>query len=137
MTRRQSNRRGYALLLVMVFVVLFSAILGVAWRRVASAIRVEFLSEVRRQSDQGSIPVLAQAMKFLETRLRWDAANSVVKLNGSTDATISYSRTVGSNYYIIAFARTGMMDGTEWSVNVTVAKPEDILLLTPLPDSPP
>lgn len=141
MTRRQSHRRGYALILVMVFVVLFSAILGVAWRRVASALRIENVSEVRRQCDEGSIPVLAQAMKVLETRLCWDAASPALKLNGSTESEISYGKTVGegenAKYYKITFTRTvdfnpatGLVD---WSVSVTILTIEQYALEA-LPD---
>ena len=67
-------------MLVVVFVVLFTAILGVAWRRVASALRVEHVSEVRKQCDQGSLQVLAEAMKMLETCLRLDTSTNVAKL---------------------------------------------------------
>jgi hypothetical protein len=70
-------------MLVVVFVVLFTAILGIAWRRVASALRVEHVSEVRKQCDQGSLQVLASAMKVLETRLRVDSNSNL-----SIDATI-------------------------------------------------
>lgn len=124
------------MLLVMVFVVLYTAILGVAWRRVASALRVECLSEVRRQEDRGSIQVLAQAMKVLETRLCWDAANNAAELAGSTDSTIVYSKTLDAKYYTIAFTRMNEI-GTKWSVNVTAVMPEDIISLLPLPNSPP
>lgn len=80
MNRRRSNRRGYALMLVIVFVVLFTAVLGVAWRRVASALRIEHVCEVRKQCDAGSIQVLAHAMRVLETRMVWDAVNNVANL---------------------------------------------------------
>ncbi len=78
LSRRRTKRHGYALMLVVVFVVLFSAILGIAWRRVASALRVEHVSEVRKQCDQGSLQVLATAMRVLETRLRFDGTNLAV-----------------------------------------------------------
>ncbi len=81
--RRRSKRPGYALMLVLVFVVLFTAILGVAWRRVASALRVEHLSEVRRQCDQGGLQVLADAMKMLETCLRLDTSTGNARLPDS------------------------------------------------------
>ena len=84
MIRRRSNRRGYALMLVVVFVVLFTAILGVAWRRVASALRVEHVSEVRKQCDQGSLQVLAEAMKMLETCLRVNTSTNVAALPASS-----------------------------------------------------
>jgi hypothetical protein len=140
MTKHQSNRRGYALMLVMIFVVLFTAMLGVAWRRVASALRIEHVSEVRNQCDKGSIQILAQAIKLLETRLLWDNGNSVVKLDGSTNAELSYSKITGDKYYKITFNRTtsGDSNPTEWSVSVVVLTPEEFasLSLPNLPDPP-
>ena len=139
MTRGPSRRRGYALVLVMIFVVLFTAILGVAWRRIASALRVEHVSEVRRQCDKGTIQVLAQAMKVLETRVSVDSGG-VAKLNGSTDSPQSFGKSDGLNnkYYRITFTRTADYNPTtrvaDWSVSVEIVQPEDVLSLTVLPD---
>ena len=142
MTRRQPNRRGYALMLVIVFVVLFSAILGVAWRRVASALRVEHLSEVRKQCDSGSVQVLASAMKLLETSLR-RAANGNVALNCSTDSPQSYGKTADDKCYVIKFTRTSGFNPpsgpVDWSVDVTIVSAEEYssLSLPALPENPP
>lgn len=144
MTRRHSQRRGYALILVMVFVVLFGAMLGVAWRRVVSALRVENVSEVRRQSDEGSIPVLAQAMKVLETRLIWDPVNGVLNLNGSSDSpqTYKYPESIGGKFYKVTFTRTADFTSDSglvgWSVAVTVISDADWLaIVATLPTTPP
>ncbi len=76
-------------MLVAVFVVLFSAALGVAWRRVASALRIEHVCELRKQCDAGSILALAKAMQVLETRLRCDN-NGVASLDVSSTSTPDY-----------------------------------------------
>jgi hypothetical protein len=122
---RRSNRRGYALVLVLVFVVLFTAILGVAWRRVASALRIEYASDVRKQCDKGSIQVLAQAMKVLDTRVSWDGSN--VKLDGSAIAnqgTRDFKKEFNGNYYKVTFTRTSdfLPDtrSADWSVSATI-----------------
>jgi len=138
MTGRRPNRRGYALMLVIVFVVLFTAILGVAWRRVASALRVEHLSEVRRQCDGGSVRILADAMKVLETCLR--ASGGGVTLDGSADTERHYKKDIGDGkLYHVAFVRTGALDGTEWSVSVTVTNSTDSVVqgYDVLPSNPP
>jgi hypothetical protein len=127
MTRRRPNRRGYALMLVILFVVLFSAILGVAWRRVASALRVEHLSEVRKQCDGGSVQVLAGAMKVLETCVRRNASGNIT-LDGSTDSPRYYKKDIGDGkLYKIVFTRTTPLSQlpTEWSVSVTVKNNAD------------
>lgn len=124
MSRHRSQHRGYALLLVMASVVLFTAVLGVAWRRVVSALRIEHVSEVRRQCDEGSIQVLAKAVQVLETRLRRNSTTSA-RLDGSDDTEINYryqSSTLPnpSQWYSITFTRTST-DGTQWSISVATS----------------
>ncbi len=156
MNRRSSNRRGYALLLVMLFVVLFSAMLGVAWRRVASAISTEHLSNVRARCDMGSLQVLSQAMQVLETRLRWNPADNVAELDVSSTSTPNYlppwtaftckSQTsyqlsdsvTDTFWYTVVFTPTAA-DGTAWKVSVTAAPTASYVAsgLPVMPGSPP
>ena len=120
MIRRRSRRRGYALMLVVVFVVLFTAILGVAWRRVASALRVENACDVRRLGDNRSLQGLADAMNTLESRLRWDPANSTFTLVGQNPYTIQRD----GKYCQVNIAPTdGITNGTQWTVSVQVVDP--------------
>jgi hypothetical protein len=121
MRHHRRRRRGYALVMVIVFVVLFTAVLGVAWRQVASALRVEHFSEVRRQCDDGSLRVMAAAMNTLETGLRWDGG--VAKINGSSNGTVPFKKSLidaqgNTKWYTIVFNRDNN-DGTNWTVNVT------------------
>ena len=67
--RRRRPRRGYALVLVLIFVILFLALMGVAWSRVGSVLRVATARAVQAHRDQGSLPALARAMHLLETGL--------------------------------------------------------------------
>jgi hypothetical protein len=141
MTRRCSNRRGYALLLVMIFVVLFTAILGVAWRRVASALRIEHVSEVRKQCDEGSVKVLAQAMTVLETRVRWNSTSRAM-LDGSGFAEVEFKKQdANGQWYRITFTRVtnpvAWSEPVEWSVSVSRAATEPFDISQPLPNSPP
>jgi hypothetical protein len=66
MTRRRPNRRGYALILVAVFCVLFVTFMSVAWRRLASTICTFSARSTQFQHDQGMIMALADAMRALE-----------------------------------------------------------------------
>ena len=135
MNKRLAQRRGYAMMLVMIFVVLFAALLGVAWRRVASTLRVEHSAEVRKQCDQGSLQVMAKAMQTLETRLRWDGSQNKAGIDGNYDSPLSFYDTLNdTGYYKVVFTRESE-DGSSWSVSVTVVRPEDIIGLTPLPGS--
>jgi hypothetical protein len=114
--------------------------LGVAWRRVASAINTEHLSNVRARCDMGSIQVLSQAMQVLETRLRRNPADNAAELDVSSTSTPNYlppstpfackSRTsyqlsddpADTFWYTVVFTPTAA-DGTAWSVSVTAAAP--------------
>lgn len=123
------------MLMVIAFVVLFTAVLGVAWRRVISALRVEHVSAVRKQCDQGSIQALAHAMQFLETQLRRDATSGNVMLAGATASSLSYAynSTILPNpslWYIVTFTRDGAT-GTDWIVSVTMTSSEPLLPLLP------
>ncbi len=148
MKKNRPNRNGYALMLVMVFVVLFGAVLGVAWRRVGSALRIERAAEIRKQSDRGSVQVLAQAMRVLETRLRLNN-DGEAELDVSSTTTPDYRTTFtfrsessydisddpdrpNIQWYIIRFDRQA--DG-QWTVNITSTKtePSDPVL----PSNPP
>ena len=152
--RRRHCRRGYALLLVMVFAVLFGAVLSVAWRRVGSALRIEHISEIRKQCDRGSIQTLAEAMEVLKTRLRRNSDTGVAELDVSETSTPDY-RTGYScksriqydvsddpdhpdlRWYIIVFAyeSTDAEGAERWSINVTSTKDDPGLPLLPI--SPP
>jgi hypothetical protein len=158
LTARPPNRRGYALMLVMIFVVLFGAVLGVAWRRVASALRVEHSLAVRAYSDRGSVQALDLALRVLETRLRRDAGGAAqidvsddlatssptlqpspclckVQLNVSDDP----ARPQMQWYKVVFTYDRNNPDGAScWSVGVTVARPdEDLGGYRPMPVNPP
>ncbi len=158
LSRRPPDRRGYALMLVMIFVVLFGAVLGVAWRRVASALRVEHALAVRTGADKGSIQALDLALRVLETRLRRDGAG-VPKIDVSDDLASPDPTLLPSpclckvqwnvsddpaqpqwQWYKVVFTRDGdNPDGaSDWSAGVTVARPdEDLSGYLPMPQNPP
>jgi hypothetical protein len=55
--------------LVLIFVLLFVAILGVGWRRLGSSLRVQTVRVGQVQRDQGSVQALALGLGLLETGL--------------------------------------------------------------------
>jgi len=103
-------------MMVLAFVVLFLALLGVAWRRVASALRIASVRTVQSQRDQGSIPALARAVHLLETGL--PPASPYV-----CGVTIDTSR--GPRRYTVTFT---VEEETRWSVHADV---------TPAAENPP
>jgi hypothetical protein len=68
-SRRRPDRRGYALVLVCIFVILFLAMLGVAWRQTASVLRIESLRAVQTRRDQGCLLAAVQGIHYLEQNI--------------------------------------------------------------------
>ncbi len=64
---KRPARRGFALLLVLVFVVLFLAMLGVAWRQIGAVLRIESARARQMTRDDGSLLAVAKALRLLET----------------------------------------------------------------------
>jgi hypothetical protein len=67
MNKRRPARRGYALMLVMLFVVLFLVMLGVTWRQVASVLRIETVRQSQVRRDRGCLLAVVQGIHFMET----------------------------------------------------------------------
>jgi hypothetical protein len=66
MIRRLPKRRGYALLLVIIFSLLFLTLMSVAWRRMSSAVRVFSVRTSHISRDRGCLQALAHALERLE-----------------------------------------------------------------------
>lgn len=156
--RSRTAPRGYALVLVCVFVTIFLALLGVAWRQVSAVLRTEQAVEVRRQCDEGSVRVMALAMQVLEKRLCWNATDecSTVMIGAS-----DYRPVVGTSfscksyynasndaanpdwhYYKITFTRTAddaaqTPPSAQWTVEVSQSTADDTSSYSDLPSSPP
>jgi hypothetical protein len=107
------KRSGYAMVLVIVFIVLFLAFLGVAYRQFGTALRVESVHSQQVQRDEGSLHALARALALLETGLPPTSPYSC-------GVTISTSR--GPSVYTITFANEG---STNWSVRAAPRAPGD------------
>src|SRR5262249_24107872 len=67
MSARPCNRPGYAILLVVLFILLFLAFLGIAYRQLSAAVRIETAHVQQIQRDEGSLHALARGLALLET----------------------------------------------------------------------
>lgn len=121
LTRKPPRRQGFALLLVLVFTMIFMLLVGVATRQVTSVLRVASIRAVQGRRDEGSIEALGRAMHLLETGL--PPSSPYV-----CGATINTSG--GPRSYTITF--TQQADGT-WTVRSDVQQPSETP--TPMPDS--
>ena len=62
-----SPRRGYAMVLVLVFIALMLTFYGVCHRHIGAGLRIERTRSLRRQLDEGSLRALARGLALLET----------------------------------------------------------------------
>ncbi|MCA9263813.1 MAG: hypothetical protein KDA60_08175 [Planctomycetales bacterium] len=65
--RDSSARRGYAMLVVTVFIGLMLTLAGVAFRHLASSLRIERVREQIRMRDEGAVAAVARAAELLES----------------------------------------------------------------------
>lgn len=123
MNGKRPPRRGYALLMVLVFVMLFLAMLGVAWRQIGAVLCIEAVRAKQVSLDQCSLRAVAKGLRLLETGL-------------PSENEVSYSTTIdeGSQWYKVTFTRDPA-DETVWTVSaIAVPGPtEDENLPTILP----
>jgi len=142
---RTPNRRGYAIVMVCAFVVLFLGMIGVAWREVAALLRLEKALVIQQRCDEGSVRVLGLAMQVLETRLRKDTSDAVASIeisagtfrpdSGDTFHCKKYSSDT-DQWYDVTFTRTES-DGSKWNVSVAAATEADVAAYPDLPSNPP
>ena len=119
--RAKTDRSGYAMMLVLVFIVLFLSFWSIAYRQTAAALRIECTQVLQRQRDEGSIHALARALALLETGLPpTDPYVCGVTIDTST----------GERSYAVTFSSEGE---NHWSVQA--APPQSYERPLPMPDS--
>jgi hypothetical protein len=108
--RRSPSRRAYALLMVLMFNVLFLMLLGVAWRQMASALRVAKVRKEQVQRDEGVVCAMARAMHLLETGRPPIGAGTAYQC---------YT-TIGTRYFPITFTLTSAAGAIveTWKIDV-------------------
>ena len=65
--KQKPDRAGYAMLLVLAFLVLFFSLLAMAYSQLASSLRAETVRAQQTQRDEGSVHALARGLALLET----------------------------------------------------------------------
>jgi hypothetical protein len=102
MNVRASKRRGYALTLVIIFLVLFLAMLGMAYRQTAAVLRVETVRSVQTRRDQGCLLAAVQCIHYLETATS-PTSPQVFTVNGFP------------NTFTVTFSQD-LVDHTVWTI---------------------
>jgi hypothetical protein len=107
--RRKNPRRGYAMLLVFLFLVLFLLFLGLAYTRLSSALRIETARAQQAQRDQGPIPAVGLGLALLETGLPpsdpYVCAVTITGAGGPTSYTVTF-QSEGVNDWSVTAAPT-------------------------------
>ena len=113
------QRRAYAMVLVPMFIAMFLAVLSVAFREVAAAIRAVSLQAIHADRDAGSVQAAALAMALLETGLPpkspYVCVATIVTASGPKSFRVVLTRETGST----------------WSVRLAPAAPGETLPAMP------
>ncbi len=121
--RPGTTRRGYAIVVVLMFNVLFLLLVGVAWRQMGSVLRIATARTEHLQIDKGIVRAEARALHMLETgRPPIGAAAdykccTAFKLN-STDSV--------DQYYLLTFTPITGVDVESWEIKVEAVDKGDI-----------
>jgi hypothetical protein len=103
--KHHRERAGYAMLLVLLFLVLMFSLMAFAYGQLGAALRLETARAQQMQRDEGSIQALGKGLALLETGLPpTDPYVCGVAVNTST----------GSSSFTVTFRSEG---GNHWSVH--------------------
>ena len=113
--RRLPNRCGYALLMVLMFNVLFLMLMGVGYRHMASAIRIATVRTEQVQRDEGIVCVLARALRMLET------GRPPIGAGSSYQCYTTIVLPTGTRFFPITFRLTSVAGASveTWKIDVT------------------
>jgi hypothetical protein len=103
--KHKPNRAGYAMLLVLAFLVVFFSLLAMTYSQLASSLRVESVRAKQLQREEGSLHALARGLALLETGYP------------STDpyaCGVTIDTSTGSHSFTVTFASEG---GGTWSLH--------------------
>ena len=114
-------RRGYALMLVTITVVLLLLLFGLVHRYTMAALRIETVRTLQQQRDEGTVHAIARGLALLETGL---------PPSSPYDCEVTILTSAGASPYKVTFTSEG---GANWSVQaVPTPLGEDP---DPMPDS--
>jgi Tfp pilus assembly protein PilV len=110
--RLPRSRRGYTLMLVVVFLLVVMSMLGMAFRQMASTLRLEEARTRQIDLEQGSVKLAALGLGMLEN----------VMASPSFEMQQTYDTSAGPKTYTLTMQRQSVDSGTGkeiWSVTVT------------------
>jgi hypothetical protein len=113
MTRQRNDRNGYAMLIVLIFLMLMLTFFGISQRYLGEAVRIEEARMRTRDRDEGSVHAMAAALDLLETGLPpsdpYTCATDMETAAGTRSFTVTYSS----------------LSGRRWAIQVVPTLPTD------------
>jgi hypothetical protein len=110
--KTRPTRRGYAMVLVLVFIATLLCLYSVAYRQVAAALRIEKARVLQRHRDEGRIHALARGLKLLETGLppsdAYTCGVTIETPTGPRALTVTFAlESAEENIWLVAARPTG------------------------------
>ena len=119
MSRKRTQRQGYAMLTVTIFVTLMLTFFGVSQKYLGEAVRIEDARIRTRDRDEGAVHALAAACDLLETGL--PPSNPYI-------CATTINTSTGARSFTVTFSSLGL---NVWSIQVVPTSPTDSP--TPMP----
>ena len=113
----KSPRRGYAMVLVLVFIALLLTFYSVAYRQIAAALRVDKARMIQRQFDEGALRALARGLALLETG---EPLPSPPAVDDFYECGTTIETSGGQQHFTVKFTFLGVESGkNKWKVTAT------------------
>lgn len=98
------ERAGYAMLLVLLFLVLMFSLMALAYGQLGAALRLETARAQQTQRDEGSLQALAKGLALLETGLPptdpYVCGVVVTTSTGTSSFTVTFTSEGGNNWSV-------------------------------------
>ena len=120
-SRHSQAPRGYALTVVLIFLILLFALWSTVYRSSASLLRIETNRVLQQTRDQGTMNAMAQALQLLQYSTPSDSSNPTRTLF-TYGVTVSVPNTTGScttASYTVQFSPAPAQGASCWQVQVS------------------
>lgn len=98
------ERAGYAMLLVLLFLVLMFSLMALAYGQLGAALRLETARAQQTQRDEGSLQAAAKGLALLETGLPptdpYVCGVAITTSTGSSSFTVTFTSEGGNNWSV-------------------------------------
>jgi hypothetical protein len=119
--KKAAERRGYALVIVLLFIAILLSLSSMLYRQLGAALRIESVRSAQVARDEGSLRALARGLALLQTGT---PPSSPYKCG------LMIETSAGPRDYTVTFSAD---DDTNWSINAVPTQQNDIV--DPMPNT--